>query len=151
LETIEEKDHSEDEKFDFKIPLIEEEPSQSSFIKKNIKTQGKVKTRYIEKTPLYKCDHRSRPKDYEKSNKKNFDKIQEERELRSLERIYHVDSSDDDDSKLRDLKNQYLISLQELAKAQNTIDALRFGNRQPQSGEPDNETLKVLNIKNSIK
>ena len=59
-----------------------------------------------------------------------MDKIQEERELRLLEKkVYNIESSDDDDedSKFKDLKSQYENSLEELARAHNTIDSLRFG------------------------
>jgi len=49
---------------------------ETSFIKKNIETQGKSPLRYIEKKgiELYKCDHRKREKDYNQ-NKKPINKI----------------------------------------------------------------------------
>ena len=105
----------------------------TSFILKNILTQGKAPKRYKEKNgiQLYKCDHTKRKREYDqKINKQPINKIQEERQMRLLERLYHADnsSSDDDrDSKLRDLKSQYQSSLIELARAHNTIDSLRFG------------------------
>ena len=106
---------------------------ETSFIKKNIETQGKSPLRYINKKgiELYKCDHRKGQKDFiQIQNKKTVNKIQEERQIRLLERIYdsYNSSDEDNDSKLmKDLKLQYHNSLQELARAQNTIDSLRFG------------------------
>ena len=74
---------------------------------------------------------KQRPKEEQKTaTKKAMDKIQEERELRLLEKkVYNIESSDDDDedSKFKDLKSQYENSLEELARAHNTIDSLRFG------------------------
>lgn len=124
-----------------------------SFIKKNIKTQGKAPKRYIEKdgVSLYKCDHKhgrhkqeceNRNKN-EKKQKIRVDKLKQETEMKELEKkLYKMDSSDEDDLKLKHLKSKYIMSLEELAKAQNMIDSLRFSSNRDSSNFDANE-LKV--------